>query len=96
MILWILLGALYLTLFVLLGLATFRKGHYVLFFIGIVFPVLWIIGALLGPTQSAQAPVCADAPAALAPLTRNPLSAVRRWSHMGSSCSSTGRRSRAT
>jgi hypothetical protein len=27
----------------------------VLFFIGIVFPVLWIIGALLGPTQSAQA-----------------------------------------
>ena len=29
MILWILLGALYLTLFVLLGLATFRKGHYV-------------------------------------------------------------------
>ena len=55
MILWILLGALYLTLFVLLGLATFRNGHYVLFFIGIVFPVLWIIGALLGPTQSAQA-----------------------------------------
>ena len=55
MILWILLGALYLTLLVLLGLATFRKGHYVLFFIGIVFPVLWIIGALLGPTQSAQA-----------------------------------------
>jgi hypothetical protein len=55
MILWILLGALYLTLFVLLGLATFRKGHYVLFFIGIVFPVLWIIGALLGPTRSAQA-----------------------------------------
>jgi len=55
MILWILLRALYLTLFVLLGLATFRKSHYVLFFIGIVFPVLWIIGALLGPTQSAQA-----------------------------------------
>jgi hypothetical protein len=55
MVLWILLGALYLTLFVLLGLSTFRKGHYVLFFVGIVFPVLWIIGALLGPTQSAQA-----------------------------------------
>ena len=38
-----------------------------LFFIGIVFPVLWIIGALLGPTQSAQAAVCADAPAGTGP-----------------------------
>jgi hypothetical protein len=55
MILWILLGALYLTLFVLLGMATLRKGHNFLFFVGIIFPVLWIIGALLGPTQSAQA-----------------------------------------
>ena len=55
MILWILLGALYLTLFVLLGMATLRKGHNFLFFVGIIFPVLWIVGALLGPTQSAQA-----------------------------------------
>ena len=55
MILWILLGALYLTLFFLLGLATLRKGHYVLFGFGIFLPFLWIIGALLGPTQSAQA-----------------------------------------
>jgi hypothetical protein len=55
MVLWILLGALYLTLFVLLGLATLRKGHYFLFFVGIIFPLLWIVGALLGPTQSAEA-----------------------------------------
>jgi hypothetical protein len=55
MVLWILLGALYLTLFFLLGLATLRKGHYFLFFVGIIFPFLWIIGALLGPTQSAEA-----------------------------------------
>jgi hypothetical protein len=55
MVLWILLGALYLTLFVFLGLATLRKGHYFLFFVGIIFPLLWIVGALLGPTQSAQA-----------------------------------------
>ena len=47
--------ALYLTLFFLLGLATLRKGHYFLFFVGIIFPVLWIVGALLGPTQRAQA-----------------------------------------
>jgi hypothetical protein len=32
-----------------------RKGHYVLFFVGIIFPVLWIIGAVLGPTRAAAA-----------------------------------------
>jgi hypothetical protein len=53
--LWILLAALYITLFVTLALATLRKGHYFLFWVGIIFPVLWIIGALIGPTPSAQA-----------------------------------------
>jgi hypothetical protein len=55
MVLWILLGALYFALFVALGLATLRKGHYVLFFVGIILPFLWIVGALLGPTESAEA-----------------------------------------
>jgi hypothetical protein len=54
-VLWILLGALYLTVFFLLGLAALRKGQYFLFFVGIIFPVLWIVGAPLGPTQNAQA-----------------------------------------
>jgi hypothetical protein len=54
MVLWILLGALYLTLFFLLGLATLRKGHYVLFFVGIILPILWVVGALLGPTPGAR------------------------------------------
>ena len=49
--LWIMLGALYLTLFVVLGVATLRKGHSMLFFFGIFFPVLWIVGALMGPTE---------------------------------------------
>jgi hypothetical protein len=49
--LWILIGVLYFTLFVMLGLATLRKGHYALFFFGIFFPLLWILGALLGPTD---------------------------------------------
>jgi hypothetical protein len=53
--LWILLGALYLTLFVMLGLACLRKGHYVLFGFGIFFPLLWIVGALMGPTANASA-----------------------------------------
>jgi hypothetical protein len=48
--LWIVLGALYLTAFVMLGIATLRKGHYVLFFVGIVFPILWIVGAMMAPT----------------------------------------------
>lgn len=50
---WILLGVLYLALLFALGLTTLRKGHYVLFFVGIIFPILWIIGAMLGPTPRA-------------------------------------------
>jgi len=51
--LWVVLGALYLAALILLGLSTLRKGHYVLFFVGIFFPVLWIVGALIGPTPRA-------------------------------------------
>ena len=45
-VLWVLLGALYIACWIFLGLTTFRKGHYWLFFIGFFFPILWIIGAL--------------------------------------------------
>jgi hypothetical protein len=45
------LGVLYITLFVALGMATLRKGHYLLFGFGIFFPLLWIFGALMGPTE---------------------------------------------
>jgi hypothetical protein len=54
-ILWLLLAAVYITLFVTLALATLRKGHYFLFWVGIVFPVLWVIGAIAGPTAAAEA-----------------------------------------
>ena len=53
--LWILLVVLYLTALVSLGLATLRKGHTVLFWVGIIFPLLWIIGALMRPTPEAAA-----------------------------------------
>ena len=53
--LWIVLGALYLTALVVLGIATLRKGHYVLFFVGFVFPILWIFGAMMAPTSAAAA-----------------------------------------
>ena len=50
-LLWILLAALYLTALFVLGLATLRKGHTVLFWFGILFPFLWIVGALMQPTS---------------------------------------------
>jgi len=53
--LWILLGVLYLTALIVLGLATLRKGHTALFFVGIIFPLLWIVGALMEPTPRVAA-----------------------------------------
>ena len=53
--LWILLGVLYLTALFVLGFATLRKGHTALFWFGILFPFLWIVGALMQPTPAAAA-----------------------------------------
>jgi len=50
--LWIMLAVLYLTALVVLGMATLRKGHTALFWFGILFPFLWIIGALMAPTAA--------------------------------------------
>ena len=52
--LWILLGIVYIACWIYFGLATFRKGHYWMFWIGFFIPILWIIGALIAPTQSAR------------------------------------------
>jgi hypothetical protein len=41
------LAALYLVLLVTLAVLTFRKGHWVLGLIGFLFPLLWVIGAIL-------------------------------------------------
>jgi hypothetical protein len=54
-LLWIVLGVLYIALLVSLGLTTLRKGHAVLFWVGIIFPVLWIVGAIIEPTPAATA-----------------------------------------
>jgi hypothetical protein len=53
--LWILLGVLYIAAWVTLGMSTLRKGHTALFWFGIIFPVLWIVGALMQPTPAAAA-----------------------------------------
>lgn len=53
--LWILLGIVYIACWIYFGLATFRKGHYWLFWIGFFLPFLWIIGALIAPRPAAAA-----------------------------------------
>ena len=50
--LWILLAIVYVMCWVYFGLATFRKGHYWMFWIGFFLPFLWIIGALIAPTDT--------------------------------------------
>ncbi len=51
--LWFLFGVFYLGAFFALGVMTLRKGHVVLFIVGIFFPLLWIIGAVIGPAPRA-------------------------------------------
>jgi hypothetical protein len=50
-------GGLFLYLIILftLGLMTLRKGHWVMFVIGIFIPLFWLIGAVIPPTTTAEA-----------------------------------------
>ena len=43
----ILLGCIYLVSLFVFAVLSFRKGHWVLGLIGFVFPILWIVGAML-------------------------------------------------
>lgn len=45
---------LYLVIAFTLGLMTLRKGHWVMFIIGIFIPIFWLIGALIPPTRTAE------------------------------------------
>jgi hypothetical protein len=54
-VLWIILGVLYIAMWVTLGMTTLRNGHTALFWIGIIFPVLWIVGAIMQPTPAVAA-----------------------------------------
>ena len=42
-------GILYLVLLFTLGLMTLRKGHWIMFIVGIFIPLFWLIGALIPP-----------------------------------------------
>ena len=48
---WITTGVfaflLWLVLFIWLGLRTLRHGHWVMFLVGIILPIFWLIGALI-------------------------------------------------
>lgn len=47
-------GLLYLVLIFTLGLTTLRKGHWVMFILGIFLPLFWLIGAVIPPTARAE------------------------------------------
>ncbi|MGO8872670.1 MAG: hypothetical protein ACLQPH_14955 [Acidimicrobiales bacterium] len=44
------LGVIYIVLLITLGIMSIRKGHWVMFIIGIFIPIFWLIGALLPRT----------------------------------------------
>jgi hypothetical protein len=43
----------YVVLLFTAGLTTFRKGHTILGIVGVVLPVLWLVGAMLPPKKQA-------------------------------------------
>jgi hypothetical protein len=45
---------LYFVLLVTLGVMTLRKGHWVMFIIGILLPIFWLIGAVIRPVAAAE------------------------------------------
>jgi len=44
-------GILWFVLIVTLGVLTLRKGHWVMFIIGLFLPLFWIIGAVIPPVR---------------------------------------------
>jgi hypothetical protein len=50
---WFLGGAaIYIVLMITLGILSIRKGHWVMFIIGIFLPIFWLIGALMPPARA--------------------------------------------
>ena len=44
-------GVLYLILLLTCGIIALRKGHWVMFIIGIFIPLFWLIGAVMPPVR---------------------------------------------
>ena len=51
---WIGGGILYVVLLLTLGILTLRKGHWVMFIVGIIIPLMWLIGAIIPPVRGAR------------------------------------------
>ena len=66
-------GILYFILLVTLGIISLRKGHWVMFIIGIFIPLFWIIGALMPAEQPRLAG---------RPRTRSAARQAARWRSM--------------
>jgi hypothetical protein len=45
------LTVLYILLFLFLGIRSIKRGHWIMFLIGIFIPLFWLIGALLPPVH---------------------------------------------
>jgi len=48
---WIGGGILCIVLLVTLGILALRKGHWVMFVVGLFIPLFWLIGAILPPVR---------------------------------------------
>ena len=48
---WGILAVIYFVLLVVLGVTSLRKGHWIMFIIGIFIPLFWIIGAVMPPVE---------------------------------------------
>ena len=45
------LALIWIVLLIVCGITCLRKGHWIMFIFGFLFPLLWLIGAVLGPTS---------------------------------------------
>jgi len=48
-LLYVGLGIIYVFLLVFLGIKTIKNGHWIMFILGFILPVFWIIGGILPP-----------------------------------------------
>jgi hypothetical protein len=46
---WIGGAFIYIVLMITLGILSIRKGHWIMFIVGLFLPIFWLIGAILPP-----------------------------------------------
>src|SRR3954471_24374036 len=45
-------GIIYIVLLVVFGILSIRKGHWVMFILGFIFPLFWLIGGMMPPVAA--------------------------------------------